>query len=974
LPTPSILAAPTAGCAPLTVAFSSPVVAGSTYAWNFGNGNTGTGANPSSQIYSSNGSYSVSLTVTTSFGCISTITNAGLINVSPPVASFTSNLINGCAPLAVTFSSTSTTPNTINNPITSWVWNFGDGTPNFNGQNPPPHNYPVGIFSPTLTITTQNGCTSTITSTNMISVGSIQSVNFSLLPPIQCAKTPVQFTSAVVFNGTPNPGEVTYAWDFGDGGTSTQPNPSYSYTADTGFMDVQLIVTWRGCPDTIIIQNAVYINAPISLFTLSSSLFCNPASLPVNLNVTDNAINGQLSDDVLITWKWGDGTPNTVLDDPQVDDTDLGSTSHAYTAYGTYTIWQVVQNFTTGCADSTNQTINVSQTIANFIFTNDSVCVNSPVTLTSTSNSTHPWGSFSYNMGNGATANGSPTSYAYPTFGAFNITLTATNSVGCSGTNTFIGMDALALPSAGINPTAVTGCVPITVTYTNTSSLNNNGLPLNTFNWTFPNGSTAVTNSILTTTNYTFLTEGSFTTQLIATDNFGCISAPTTVNMFITKPEANFSVDSVICNLETFNAINSSVGAISYQWFMDGPQVATSQDYSSSFNNSSSSSSVTHVLSLIATDINGCRDTITRNVIVSLPIAGIGVNLSGANVNGMGQFTCPPVFGGFTDNSNSYGDVTAYQWTFDVGIGSNLENPSNTYVFAGTYDLGLTITDEFGCSDDTLLVDFLTVNGPSGTPQWSSVGDICGQQFNFFATNLNSVSTIIWDFGDGTTADTLQQFTHTYEDYTTYQPSATLIDSLGCEIIYQLVDLVVIPNGLNAVIFASPEMGSIGTEFTFTNSSTSVNNPIVDYAVVILGDTLHFANNFSFQQQMGPTGVYPITLIVTDANGCIDEMTIYVTVDNNFTLPNVISANNDGVNDLFVLPAIIFKSYDIYILNRWGQIVHKAENKTGTLLWDGFTDAGLKSNDGVYFYKLRGFFADDSVINLEGFVSVTANN
>ena len=822
----------------------------------------------------------------------------------------------------------------------------------------------------TLTVETQNGCQATLTLIDTIQVGSIQNVNFSVDPIIECAKTDIEFTDLTTFNGTPDPADVTYDWDFGDGGTSTEQNPNYPYPNDTGYFDVTLIVSWRGCEDTMVMTDAVYIKAPISLFTPDQTLFCNPASLPITLNVTDDAILGVVPDDVEMTWKWGDGT-TTFFDNAYLDANGDGSTSHNYNAYGSYTIEQVVHNFTTGCSDSTSQTIHVSQTDASFTLSNDSTCVGAPITLTSTSTSSHPFGTFSYNTGDGGSASGNPATYTYNTSGAFDIILTATNSVGCANTATFVGFDALALPQASITPSDVTGCAPITVTYNNTSTSVGNGVPLDSFFWTFPDLTNQTTTSVATNTQFSFTTEGVFTTSLVVTDEFGCVSPQTNATMTITKPTASFVMDDVVCDLEAFTATNGSTGAASYQWFVDGVPTSVATNFSSAFDEDTSptANSVTHNVELIATDANGCMDTVSQLIVVSMPRAELIYTLDGANVNGAGEYTCPPVFADFTDNSDTYGGIASWSWIFGDGKTSSLQDPNNTYVFAGTYTASLAIVDEFGCQSDTVLIDFLTIFGPSGEPDWTSLGDICGQTYIFDADNLVNVHDIIWDLGDGSVINDTNAFNYTYTSYETFFPTATIVDSLGCEVLYDLPDITIINNGLEAFFTATPQEGPMGTTFTIEDGSTFTAAPIVSWTWVINGDTLYAFNGNDISQTFGLPGDYYITLIVSDANGCVDKYTSFVTITDEFHLPNIITTNGDGVNEFFILPADIFISFDIVILNRWGNVIYERNGATGVLLWDG-TSNGNRVNDGVYFYLLRGTIVNGEEAKKHGNVTV----
>ncbi|MCH2225246.1 MAG: PKD domain-containing protein [Crocinitomicaceae bacterium] len=670
LPTPSFSVDPTTGCAPLGVTFSNTSGAGTNFDWDFGNGSTFNGPNPPIQNYVADGSYSVSLTMTDANGCTATESLANIITVSAPTVNFSMDNYNGCAPLTVQFSESSTSPDPSGDPITTWLWDFGDGSGPFSGQIPPPHDYPVGVYTVSLTVLTQNGCQASLTLPDIIEVGSIDQVNFSVNPMVDCAKNPFDFIDLTTFNGTPDPGEVIYAWDFGDSGMSSVQSPTYEYPLDTGYFDVELIVDWRGCVDTFTMTQAVYVQAPISIFTPDQMLFCNPSSFPVTLNVDDMAILGVDSDSVEMIWKWGDGA-TTLLGDSDLNGLNQGTASHDYGAYGSFVLEQVVYNHTTGCEDSTQQTIHISETIADFTVSNDSVCVGVPLDLTSTSTSSHTLVSYSFDMGNGGFASGTPTVFTYNNSGTFDITLTATNNVGCSGTNTFVGMTSLALPTAIIDPSAIAGCSPVVVNYTDLSLPNGNGMPISSVLWTFPDAST-VTTGAGASTSFNYLTDGVFTTTMIATDEFGCNSLLATVNMVTTKPVASFVVDSVVCDLEQFTATNQSTGATSSNWFIDSSPAGVTLDLTTYFDEVTSLSAehVDHNIVLIVTDPNGCTDTTDHDIIVSMPRADIDFALSGASTNANGEFTCPPVFSDFTDFSESYGTITNWSWDFGNGNSS----------------------------------------------------------------------------------------------------------------------------------------------------------------------------------------------------------------------------------------------------------------------------------------------------------------
>ena len=145
-------------CAGGTIAInntSSPV-AGSIWAWNFGNGTTSTLQNPS-VTYSTAGSYNVSLLVTASNGCTA-IANVP-VTINPlPVASFN-------APATVCQGSVTPLINTSGpglGTITSYAWNFGNGQTSV-ASNPTVTYTNPGNYTITLTITNSFGCTATAT-------------------------------------------------------------------------------------------------------------------------------------------------------------------------------------------------------------------------------------------------------------------------------------------------------------------------------------------------------------------------------------------------------------------------------------------------------------------------------------------------------------------------------------------------------------------------------------------------------------------------------------------------------------------------------------------------------------------------------------------------------------------------------------------------------------------------------------------
>lgn len=162
--------------------------------------------------------------------CTATATYT-LVVQPKPVADFVTSNDEGCAGIEVQFNNTSLD-------ATQYLWSFGDGAVS-NAKNPL-HVYELpGEYTVTLTVDAEGACDEPATHQETINVGGLATVDYAAIPdgssplPIEAAR--VQFTST----GTP---AAQYFWSFGDGQTSTEPNPEHVYEAP-GTYDVTLTVT-----------------------------------------------------------------------------------------------------------------------------------------------------------------------------------------------------------------------------------------------------------------------------------------------------------------------------------------------------------------------------------------------------------------------------------------------------------------------------------------------------------------------------------------------------------------------------------------------------------------------------------------------------------------------------------------------------------------------------------------------------------
>jgi PKD repeat protein len=214
------------------------------YQWRFGDGGTSTAINPT-HTYNTAGSYTVQLITISSVGCRDTITKTNLINIGTISAAFT-NAPNVCVNVPLSFTNTSSPA-----PVAS-AWDFGDATTSTQ-TNPVKVYTAPGVYTIQL-IADFGGCFdtaySTVTVLDKPVANFINSNSFSCKAPLT-----VSFTDA-------SANANNYSWDFGDGNTSAQQNPTHTYTA-AGIYDVTFIVTNRdGCADTLRKTGLVKIQPP----------------------------------------------------------------------------------------------------------------------------------------------------------------------------------------------------------------------------------------------------------------------------------------------------------------------------------------------------------------------------------------------------------------------------------------------------------------------------------------------------------------------------------------------------------------------------------------------------------------------------------------------------------------------------------------------------------------------------------------
>jgi len=330
---PTIAAAYSSSANSLNVDFTdmTTVSTPTGWSWDFGDGTPLSTAQNPSHTFPSSGLYTVCLTSTD--GCFTdVICQDILINAcvqSIPGFSFTPNGIG-----TIDFTDASIE----NSTITSYSWDFGDGTPASSAQNPTHVYASSATFSVCLTIT--DGCGTDISCQDVsICIPSVS--GFSYTPN---GLSTIDFTNASIENST----ITSYSWDFGDGTTSSATNITHGFIS-AGTYTVCLTIT-DGCGSDVICQDVIVTcPVPSAGFNTSGNGF-------ETVNFTDASTSADLN--ASYTWDFGDGS---AVDNSQ-------SPTHIYTQAGVYSVCLTVDDqcgSNTTCQDVTIQIVGIDESELN---------------------------------------------------------------------------------------------------------------------------------------------------------------------------------------------------------------------------------------------------------------------------------------------------------------------------------------------------------------------------------------------------------------------------------------------------------------------------------------------------------------------------------------------------------------------------------------------------------------------------------
>jgi gliding motility-associated-like protein len=310
-------------CPPLLVQLNNQSQNFTSISWNFGDGNFSSLISPS-HFYNNPGNYVLTLTANGSGTCKDS--SKKTIVVKGPSGSFSYGPLNICSPSVVNFVS-----QTRNN--ATFIWDFGDGTTLATSDSMVSHVYNgQGLFKPKMILVDNNGCQVLVTGPDTIRVVDvIARVNLAQTTFCDSVKLSLK-DSSISFNDN----IVAYKWNFGDGTTSTQQNPTHNYTTTGNYILSLIVTTALGCKDTAIFNPGIKVVYSPLIAMGGDSTACVNAPLTVNASLLR-------ADTSALQWQWNFGNTNvSTLQNPP---------PQFYTTAGTYSI-NVVATNSSGCKDT----------------------------------------------------------------------------------------------------------------------------------------------------------------------------------------------------------------------------------------------------------------------------------------------------------------------------------------------------------------------------------------------------------------------------------------------------------------------------------------------------------------------------------------------------------------------------------------------------------------------------------------------
>ena len=799
------------GCAPLVVNFQNLSTGAVAYEWQFGNQSFSSLPHPG-QFYPDPGSYDVQLIAIAADGSRDTVLKPGFIQVHEyPTANFRVNDSLVCAQQPIRFTDRTAAGA---GQASEWFWDFGDG--DTSRQQNPIHAYDQpGVYQVSLVVRNQYGCSDNLQKPGYIQVISPDASFFAdqrlgCGPPLEVAFFPS------------NP-VGQHFWDFGDGQTSTQPQPTHQYQ-QFGNFTVQHVVTQGGCSDTATRVNYVNLGVNTVRVWASDSTLCEGDSLRFYTNAPSSS---------QIVWHFGNG-----------DSSLQRNPSYRYLQPGFYQVRAEITD-PNGCDFSLPIPIRVHpRPHVDFGLTDTNVSCQLPFQVQFTDQSSNSV-AYLWDLGDGHTAVAPNPTHAYLTPGKFSVSLTAWNAQGCSQTLTkpqYIHVEPLQA-SFGAEP--FEGCAPLPVAFHDSS---HSIFPIVSWQWDFGDGDS----STLPHPQHTYADTGYYDVSLIVENSDGCRDTLRREQYVSAgeKPQLAFTANTTeICAWSPVHFTNQSTGADRFLWLFGDGGSSNAVNPSKLFGGMGGLD-----VTLIGYD-RGCPDTLIqpRYVHVLPPMPSISISE---------REICEVPATVEIENTSLLDDF----WTFEVdGATYTSRKFTHTFTQPGTYAVRMQVGNHHsGCVvNATDVIKIMPIEPRLTTDTLHGCAPL---EVNFDHQSRRIVSQS-WLFGGADSVPTAQ-VARRFEEPGQYPVQLVLRNEIGC------VDTVnvgpVVVRGPVAAMAVSDTGACTPANLRFSEVSLKT-SPITQWRWSI--------DQQVFSLQPRPSHLflspkrYDVSLWVRDAEGCTDSVT-----------------------------------------------------------------------------------------------------
>ncbi|MFA5416236.1 MAG: PKD domain-containing protein, partial [Methanoregula sp.] len=801
-----------------------------------------------------------------SYVSTTTVTD-GTITVTPvtPVASFTGTPVTGDAPLAVTFTDTSS------NFPTAWAWDFGDGA-TATTQNAT-HTYTTsGTYTVNLTATNAAG-SNTVTQTGYITVtgAAVPVASFTTSGTSGCVPYFIRLTDTST--NTP----TSWIWNFGDGSTSTAQSPTHTYMA-TGTYTVSLTATNGGGSSTPV-TTTITVNAA----TETGVGLANSAWPKFQHDISNSGLSPFIGSQSG-TPKWS-VTPYSKESGrfPPMVNPVIGTDGTVYAATSGGRLYAIIPGTTTATYNKTGvfssgyyQPSGYQARHAVAIGSNGVMYFGGQlgyIYAIDTSTNTLKWTSPQLPIDGGA--------YVY-FWGAPTIGSDGTIYVGSAVTTALNPTDGsikwqYPVPYKGAPAIGSDGTIYVSFYGNNTVvAINPNG----TLKWSASSGGSGSIRASVAlgpdgtlygvssdnnltawnpdgTLKWSNATAGNIGgTPAIGPDGTIYVSSYQDAGYGDTGATPTIGADGTIYapNVNTVYAWNPD-GTLKWTWTTgsslyytsaitpDGQTKWTSSDTSGYYSNS------------VAIDSDGTTYIANYNKKVYAYPGNVALTANTTTGN-------DPLTVQFTGTSQLEGNT--WHWDFGDGTNSTEQNPLHVYTTPGSYSVNLSITNSSG-SNCLVKTSYITVtkSPPLASFTATPTSGFTPLAVQFNDTSLNTPTAWDWNFGDGSANSTFQNGTHTYSNAGTYTVTLTATNAGGSSTVTR-VDLITVTVPLAPVAAFSAEVvsGAVPLTVNFTDLSTNVPTSwLWDF-----GDGTN-ATGQNVSHTYTTVGSYSVNLTVTNIGG-----------------------------------------------------------------------------------------------------------